>query len=282
MFGQEPYYFGLTKKYISLFGAIFSDIQIVRSTSTGAQAQILNVPISYSPKDKMMARIKADPAIDREFAIQMPVMGFEIVNFQYDSSRKINTLGKTVKKTLTPDKRLMSYQFNPVPYNLHINLYIFVKNNEDGMMIIEQILPSFPPNWTPTVELVPQLDIKYDVPIIYQGLVPEDNYAGDFKTRQSLVYTLSFLIKAQYFGPIIDQPVIKFANTTFYIPNSAIIEIRDAVGNTDPSDRVTVQPGLTANGEPTSNIALTIPYQQIEANTHFGYIVTTSGIIIIE
>ena len=261
---------------------MFSDVSIIRTLDGTTPTQILKIPISYASKDKMLARITADPNINREFAIQVPTMSFDIVNYQYDASRKLNTLGKTVKRSTTANTATLSRQYNPVPYNFTFNLYIYCKNNEDGTMILEQILPFFTPDWSATVELVPQLGFSTDIPIIHTSISVDDQYTGDFTARKALIYTLSFTMKGYLFGPIKEQKVIKFANATFYIPNSAIVNIADAIGNTAPSDRVTVQPGLLANGSPTSNIALTIPYQQIESNTNFAYIVTTSGIILQE
>jgi len=267
----------------TLFGTVFSDIEIVRTKDGTNPDQIIKVPISYAPKDKTLAIIKADPTIQRQFAIELPSMSFEYTTFKYDPQRKLNTLGKQVQISATGNTRTMSFQYNPVPFNFNFNLYVYVKNTEDGTKILEQIIPFFTPDWTPTVVLIdiPGFKFEADIPIIFTGDVTiEDNYQGDFINRQALIYTLPFIIKGYLFGPVKEQPVIKFANTTFYIPNNAITNIIDAVGNSAPSDRVTVQPGQLANGSPTSNLALTIPYDNIIAGSDFGYCVDDYGIIL--
>ena len=40
-----------------------------------------------------------------------------------------------------------------------------------------------------------------------------------------------------------------------------------------PVSRVTVQPGLTSNNQPTTNITQTVPYSQINIDDDWAYIV---------
>ena len=56
-------------------------------------------------------------------------------------------------------------QYNPVPYNFDFELFILV-NNEDGTQILEQILPYFTPEFTVTINTIPDMGIKADVPIV--------------------------------------------------------------------------------------------------------------------
>jgi hypothetical protein len=54
----------------------------------------IKVPITYAPKDKMLARIEQDPNIDRPTAVvTLPMMSFEMAGFHYDGSRKLATVG---------------------------------------------------------------------------------------------------------------------------------------------------------------------------------------------
>ena len=46
--------------------------------------------------------------------------------------------------------------------------------------------------------------------------------------------------------------------------------------------RITVKPGLDANGNPTSDANVSINYSQIEVDDDFGYIITSEGIILNE
>jgi len=279
MFGHT-FYFSTIRKYVILFGKLFNDIHVTRTDASGNTGSLLKVPLSYAPKEKMMTRFDNDPGIDREAAVILPRMSFEMQTLSYDASRKLNTLGKVTVKDTTANK--LKYQYNPVPYNFDFTLYVYVKNAEDGTKIIEQILPFFTPEWTSTVSLIPELGINMDIPIILNSVTTEDTYDGDFKTRRALIWTLNFTLKGYIYGPIRRNAVIKFANTTFYIPDPSIINLRNAVGNSSPSDRVTVAPGLDANGDPTSNASISISRDLIEADDDFGYITDIAGIILSE
>jgi hypothetical protein len=265
---------------VILFGTLFNDVHVTRTNASGATVDLLKVPLSYAPKEKMMARFDSDPGIDRETAVLLPRMSFEMQTLSYDASRKLNTLGKVTVKDTSANK--LKYQYNPVPYNFDFTLYIYVKNAEDGTKIVEQILPFFTPEWTSTVSLIPELGINMDIPVILNSVQTEDTYDGDFKTRRALIWTLNFTLKGYIYGPIRKSGIIKFANTTFYIPDPSITNLRDAVGNSSPNDRVTVAPGLDANGDPTSNASISISRDLIEADDDFGYITDIAGIILSE
>ena len=277
MFGHT-WYFSTIRKYVILFGTLFNDIRITREDKDGNVVDLLKIPLSYAPKEKMLARFENDPEINRPFATLLPRMSFEQVSMEYDGTRKLPTVGKiTVKDPDNPNK--LKYQYNPVPYNLKFRLYVYVKNAEDGSKIIEQILPFFTPEWTVTVRLIQEMNIVMDIPVILDNIAIEDSYNGNFEERRALIWTLDFTLKGYLYGPVKKTGIIKFANTNFYIPNVPDGELKTAVGNTDPVERVTIRPGLTANGQPTSNLANSITLSEIEADDDFGYIVITDQLM---
>lgn len=270
MFGQT-FYFSTIRKYVILVGTLFNDIKITKTDASNNLTSLIKVPVTYGPKDKMLARVSQDPNIDRQTAVMtLPMISFEMGQMKYDSSRKLNTLGKSVVKS--DDASKLKYQYNPVPYNIDFKVYIYAKNAEDGTKIIEQILPYFTPDWTTTVKLIPEMDIILDIPVILNNVTYSDNYDGEFKNRRAIVWTLDLLLKGYIYGPVRKSGIIKFANTTFYIPSVPDGKLSDAVGVTTPAERITIQPGLTSQGNPTSNINETINYQEIEASDDYGFV----------
>lgn len=268
MFNQT-FYFSTLRKYVTLFGTLFNNIYIIRTDAQGNETAYIRVPITYSPKEKMLARLNADPNIDRQIAtLPLPLMAFEMTDIQYDPNRKLNTVNRLVKKdTTNPD--ILKYQYTPVAYNIGFKLYVYVKNAEDGTKIIEQILPYFTPDWTTTVKLIPEMDVKMDIPVILEKVSQEDSYDGSFDKRRALIWTLDFTLKGYVYGPVKTSKIIKYTNTVFYVATG---DLKAAVGNTNPAMYITVQPGLTANGQPTSNADLSIPVNEIEADDDFGYV----------
>lgn len=277
MFGT-PFYFSLLRKYVILTGTLFNNIRITRTDSSGNQNSLLKVPITYAPKDKMLARVIQDTAIDRQTAtIPLPAISFEMGRMVYDGTRKLNTIGKSSVRDPSAASKF-KYQYNPVPYDIEFKVYIYAKNAEDGTKIIEQILPYFTPDWTTTVNLIPEVEVTMDIPIILNNIGYSDNYDGSFKDRRAIIWTLDLVLKGYLYGPVKKSGIIKFINTNLYAPNVDDGKLSTAVGNTAIAEKITIQPGLDANGapinyygQPNNNIG-TIPYSEIEVSDDFGFI----------
>jgi hypothetical protein len=260
------FYNATTRKYIAIFGTIFNKISITREDNSGTELQRMVVPISYGPYQKFLARLIQDPNLDQKAAITLPRMSFEIMSMNYDGPRKVGSLNQILPTPANTENRNLRYV--PAPYNLEFNLYIMTKYSEDGTKILEQILPFFKPEYTTSVNLIEGIP-PIDIPLILNSVSVEDVYEGDFETRRVMMWTLSFTMKGFYFGPVREKRVIKFIDLNFYdkIDTSAnqIMEI-------------TIQPGLTANGEPTTDINKTIPYEQINFDDDWGVItIITEG-----
>ena len=261
MFGHN-FYHGTIRRYVTLFGTLFNDIYVNRPDTARNEIHTIKVPVTYGPKEKVLARLTADPGLNRKAAVVLPIISFEMTDIQYDGSRKLNTIGKRYKKD-NSDPNRMYYQYNPVPYNISFSLSILVKNTDDGTRIVEQILPFFTPEWTATVSLIPDMDITMDIPIILSDVTLNDNYEGDFETRRALEWNMKFTLKGYLFGPIHRAAIIKFANAAIY----------SSITSNSLLSTVTVQPGLLANGSPTTSADLTISRELIYPDDDFGYIV---------
>ena len=200
MFGTY-FYHQTSRKMVVAFGSLFNNIEVRRTDSSNAVVEVVKIPLSYGPKDKMLVRISSDPNLNPKVALTVPRMGFELTAMTYDGARKLNTVGRNVKKGTTGLKK----QFQPVPYNWDFSLYIFVKNAEDGTQILEQILPYFTPEFTVTMTLVSSMGEKRDIPLVLNSVTSEDTYEGDFATRRSIIWTLSFLMKGFLYPSITDN-----------------------------------------------------------------------------
>jgi hypothetical protein len=260
------FYNATTRKYVTIFGTIFNKISITREDNSGTELQRMVVPISYGPYQKFLARLIQDPNLDQKAAITLPRMSFEIMSMNYDGTRKIGSLVKIPSTTNTTENRNLRY--SPAPYNLEFNLYIMTKYSEDGTKILEQILPFFKPEYTTSVNLIDGIP-SIDIPLILNSVSVEDVYEGDFETRRVMMWTLSFTMKGFYFGPERSKRVIKFIDLDLY----------DRIDTSANSiAEVTIQPGLTANGEPTTDINQTIAYEQIDFDDDWGVItIITEG-----
>jgi hypothetical protein len=247
------FYNGTTRRYIALFGSLFNKMSITRNDLEGNQAQRMVVPISYGPFQKFLAKIVQDPGLNRPQAVSLPRMSFEITSMSYDGVRKTGSRNMIS----TSDT---SAVFSPAPYNIEFNLYIMTKYAEDGTKILEQIIPFFKPEYTYSAYILDDVP-PMDIPLVLNSISTEDLYEADFETRRTLMWTLSFTMKAWYFGPVREKKRIKFVDIRNYT------QMEEGGGS-----RIMIQPGLTANGTPTDDIESTIPYQDIEIDDDWGVI----------
>ena len=210
MFGTHFYNEGMRKLTIA-FGQLFNNIIIQNTSSTGAVTKRIRVPLAYAPKEKFLVRLEQQANLqeDRAVSITLPRLGFEITGLSYDPSRKLNKMNKTIRVKSGEEGKKLNFNHTPVPYNINFSLYSFTATAENGLQIVEQILPFFQPEYTVTMNVIPELQIKRDIPIILNSVSYEDTYSGDFTTRRAVVYTLSFTAKTYLYGPMSNQGVIK-------------------------------------------------------------------------
>ena len=210
MIGKNYYNEGIRKLTIA-FGQLFNNIIIENTSSTGAVTKRIRVPLAYAPKEKFLVRLEQQANLqqDREVAVTLPRLGFEITGLTYDASRKINKMQKLRRVKTSEEGKKLNYNYAPVPYNINFSLYSFTATAENGLQIIEQILPFFQPEYTVTMNVVPELEIKRDIPIVLNNVSYEDTYNGEFTQRRAVIYTLAFTAKTYLYGPMTNQGVIK-------------------------------------------------------------------------
>ena len=271
MFGHTFYHEAI-RKYIIMFGNMFNDIYISRKNNAGTRIQTIKVPIAYGPREKWLARLRGDPNLDREVGVQLPRLSFEITNMAYAPNRTLNRMQKNV--AISDGNNTLRQQYVPVPYDLSVSLYGMFAGNEDAVQVVEQILPFFRPEWTNSVKLVPSMGQYYDVPTILNDMSIEDSYDADFQTRRAIIYTFNFTVKGLLFGPVTKQGVIRRTLVDFTIPSSNTatgnLTISSASTNEGPQSRLTITPGLLANGSPTTNSTASIAITSISANDTYG------------
>ena len=192
------WYHGLSRKYVSIFGTLFNDIYIHRKNSSGNVVENIKVPLAYGPKQKFLTRITGDPNLDRKVGMQLPRMGFEMTSMSYSPERMLHPLNQ--KKAVRNGE--LGVVKSPVPYDYAFTLSCFVKNADDGTQIIEQILPFFQPDFTVTINALPTMGIKLDIPIILNAVNVEDSYEGDYQTRRAITWTLDFTVRGYLYPNI--------------------------------------------------------------------------------
>lgn len=226
MFGK-PFYHSTLRKIVASFGSVFANIHLVRRSQNSNEIERIRVPLAYGPSERYLGRLAEDPTLGRPLAIKLPRMSFQIQTIQYDSARKLNTIRRNAVP-IAGNGSQVSRQYQGVPYKIGMELSIICKYIDDANQIVEQILPWFTPAFTVTINSIPEMEYKDDIPITLTGIAIQDNYDEDWMTRRDIVWTLTFDIQAMFYGPIVDRSII----------TKSIIDTYAATGDLDdPNQR---------------------------------------------
>ena len=88
MFSNQFYHQTL-RRYVVAFGNMFDDIVVRRLNASNEIIQSIMVPIAYGPKQKWLVRIRQNPELKAQVALQLPRLGFEITGMNYDGARRL-------------------------------------------------------------------------------------------------------------------------------------------------------------------------------------------------
>lgn len=210
MLNGVHFYHATIKRIVSVFGTIFNNIVVGRH-SGNTISNIQRVPISYGPRNKFLDRMKENLEQQR-VAIKLPRMSFEITSIDYDPSTKLNRLNKTLHTiSNSPNSRNSMYQ--SVPYTLGMQLNIMARNQEDALQIVEQILPTFSPEYTVTIKGIEGPGSLTDVPFILNSVTFQDDYESDVATRRTIIYTLDFTVRIRFAPDTSRVSIIKKVET---------------------------------------------------------------------
>lgn len=209
MFAQ--FYNQSIRKMVVAFGALFNQVKISRVESSGTK--YIEIPLAYAPKEKYKVRIASDPYLQSPMQITLPRMAFEITGFAYDPSRKRNSMQRNIVRDSTTSG--VKYTFAEVPYNIDFGLYVYTRNMDDGLQIVEQILPYFAPEFVTTINF-DDVNTKVDVPIYLNSVSSEEDYEGDFQSRRSITFTLNFTMKSYIFGNVRSYSEIRKTDAKIY------------------------------------------------------------------
>jgi len=220
MLGKNHFYHRTIRKVVVAFGTIFNDIQLVRYTKDlSEEKERIRVPLSYGPKEKYLTRLTSDPDLTKSVSVIVPRISFEMTGLSYDSSRKQISFTRNFSAN---NSIKLNSQFVPIPYNFDFSLSIYTRNTEDGTQILEQILPFFTPDFNVTVNFIPTMSQKYDLPIILNSVNTTTDYEGDMMSTRLITWDLEFTAKG-YIWPLVESSsYIRQSNTNLYITDNTV------------------------------------------------------------
>ena len=189
------------------FGTLFNNIEL-KKTVNGQVLETEKVPLAYGPKQKFLYRLQGNATDGRKVAITLPRIYFEMTGIDYDASRKTPATQK-YKTVINDNGNEVRTQYVPVPYNISFEVGILCKSQDDGLQILEQILPFFQPSFSMSLKFIPDMDEVRDVAVVLNSVDFDDDWEDDFSTRRSITYTMQFTAKSYIYGPYTKADVIR-------------------------------------------------------------------------
>ena len=206
MLGTQ-FYNQAVRKTVVAFGTLFNNIEL-KKTVDGQVIETEKVPLAYGPKQKFLYRLQGNPTDGRKVAITLPRIYFEMTGIDYDASRKTPATQK-YKTVINDNGNEVRTQYVPVPYNISFEVGILCKSQDDGLQILEQILPFFQPSFSMSLKFIPDMDEVRDVAVVLNSVDFDDDWEDDFSTRRSITYSMQFTAKSYIYGPYTKADVIR-------------------------------------------------------------------------
>lgn len=252
----------MIKKHVAMFGSLFNDLQIERFDSSDDSWDKLKIPLTYGPRDKLLALANQDfQSTKKAVSLTTPRISFELDDIHRDARRGTNPLMKFRIQSET--KRI----YTAIPIDFEFSVYVVAKNATDGNRIIEQILPFFQPSLTISMYVFGNEDpsISKDLKVVLNSVTCQDQYEGEEAARRSVLWTLRFTMHGFILGPVYAGGIIKK------------IEINNITGggsggDVEITESIIIRAGLTDAGEPTQDPDLSIPYDEIGSEDNWDFI----------
>ncbi len=151
-----------------------------------------------------------------------PRFGFEFTDFIYNPEQKLNRVNKYVDykengetalyaNTSIADfgstsiegytKNIAYSTFTPVPYKVHVNLYLMTVKETDSLQIVEQLLPKFTTHVMQSVKyhLGENIDIYFDESINLESVSKEVQFNQNFDKMSKTIHTFTFTMDIKFF-----------------------------------------------------------------------------------
>lgn len=209
---REFFYNSTTKKIILAFATMFDELTIKDDFD-----RIQGVPLHFAQKEKFLDDIQrnvVNSMDDTTIDIIYPRMGFEMTGMNFAPERHTNPMNQIDAKLADGSTITM---YNRIPYDVTFDLFIGARKIEDGLKVLEQIIPYYSPGLTLTAIDKDDYDDETNITFVLNSVSLNIDYEGSLDTRRTILWTLNFTAKAYYYVDVKQSVLIK----------QTILEFRD-------------------------------------------------------
>jgi len=257
---NKTWYWATTRKLTVVFGSMFNDIHVVRKNTDDTENRRFLVPITYGPKNswynsKELRAADTIPESADEPTVKsiLPAITFEMTGMLYNESRKTNTMN-VMASNIDGDTDNKSKMLAPVPYDFSFDLVVYSKYIEDGLQIVEQIIPYFSPSLNVKIKEMDDPVVYNDVQVTLEGVVSEDNYDESLEANRLLTWTFTFRASANVYPPVDPSSIIRKSivniDNSYFDPETDLesVQVTAADGEIDDIDNSTTTVIDNTNG----------------------------------
>jgi hypothetical protein len=207
------------RRIVIAFGTLFNNYKIEKPDGT-----IITVPCTWASKSKWYTMLEQDPTKSNVESLMLPRLGFTIAGMSYDFARKVSSINKLVRKN-DADGNNPFRTYTPVPYNIDFELFLVSKSADEGLQLIEQIMPYFTPSFNITINELDTMNVMRDIPIILNSVNTDFVREGSFDGSDLYEWSLNFTVEANIYKNIETYPIIKKVVVDTYTLNDSEEEV---------------------------------------------------------
>lgn len=192
---SDYFYDEQIRRYLLQFANIFVGLTIKTGRGADGQTTMIPVPIHYGSVDRTVAYIYSRNT--QVAKLPIPMMSFYMAGLDLAPDRR-KGIHEMDRRTylpvggVFPDDLKTIRRAVPIPYNMNVDLHLYVSNTQQLHQILEQILILF----DPTLQ-IQTTDAPFDwtalTSVELVGMSNEENYPQSTESR-AIIWTLSFVI----------------------------------------------------------------------------------------
>jgi hypothetical protein len=208
---NEYFYNESLKKYIKIFGALFSNYKIYHDNKE------IRVQIVYGNKSKIYVD-KTQNAFheiptQRPGEILLPLMSYQLSSIVFDLERKV----PNNKLYNNSNENTIDYVYMPKPFNINFELFLWTKYENDMYQLLEQILYNHCTKIIISTNLFPTMSFKWDLPIILNNNLNDNHIMeyGQDNTLKEMKWKLDFTVKGYLFSNTFNENLIKIVTANY-------------------------------------------------------------------
>lgn len=215
------YHFNSIRKYTVALLDTFGDIEIPRYNEDGELIKIINVPITFSSRERAVQLVEQDYATNNGNVNILPRLALSLDSMNKATNRDTNK-SKKINIT-TKDNNTYSLSYNSVSYDFMFTLHILARTMSDLTMIVEQILPQFRPTLNIRLQELDFINDDASIPINFDGISFDFPIDTDIDSDiRTLTADLSLTMRGNLYLPLKDAKIVKEVYATIEEPNGAI------------------------------------------------------------